>query len=44
LDSIGFDKIAARLNDEGISTRTRGRWHGVMVNRILSSQTKGKEE
>jgi len=32
---IGFDKIAAQLNAEVCQTRTRGRWHGVMVNRIL---------
>jgi len=35
-EGLGFDKIAARMNDEGIQTRTRGRWHGVMVNRIIS--------
>jgi DNA invertase Pin-like site-specific DNA recombinase len=34
---IGFDKIAAQLNAEGCQTRTRGRWHGVMVNRILTA-------
>ena len=34
-EGLGFDKVAARMNAEGISTRTRGRWHGVMVNRIL---------
>lgn len=33
---LGFDRIAAQMNSEGITTRTRGRWHGVMVNRILS--------
>lgn len=33
---LGFDRIAARMNSEGIGTRTRGRWHGLMVNRILS--------
>jgi DNA invertase Pin-like site-specific DNA recombinase len=42
-EGLGFDKIAARLNDEGISTRTRGRWHGVMVNRILATE-KAKDE
>ena len=36
---IGFDKLAAQLNAEGVQTRTRGRWHGVMVNRILHSQS-----
>lgn len=33
---LGFDRIAAQMNTEGIETRTRGRWHGLMVNRILS--------
>ena len=32
---FGFDHIAAQMNSEGISTRSRGRWHGLMVNRIL---------
>lgn len=31
----GFDRIAPQLNAEGPETRTRGKWHGVMVNRIL---------
>ncbi|HKD06119.1 MAG TPA: recombinase family protein [Bryobacteraceae bacterium] len=35
---MGFDRIAAQLNAEGIATRTRGRWHGLMVNRILKAQ------
>ena len=38
----GFDRIAAQMNAEGIETRTRGRWHGVMVNRILGAQNAGK--
>src|SRR5690349_12599294 len=33
---LGFDRIAAEMNSEGIETRTRGRWHGLMVNRILN--------
>ncbi|HEY1946487.1 MAG TPA: recombinase family protein [Bryobacteraceae bacterium] len=33
---LGFDRIAAQMNSEGIETRTRGRWHGLMINRILS--------
>jgi len=37
-DGLGFDRIAAQMNAEGIETRTRGRWHGVMVNRILGAQ------
>jgi hypothetical protein len=39
---LGFDRIAAHMNAEGIPTRTRGRWHGVMVNRILNAQKESK--
>jgi DNA invertase Pin-like site-specific DNA recombinase len=38
-DGLGFDRIAAQMNIEGIPTRTRGRWHGVMVNRILNAHS-----
>jgi DNA invertase Pin-like site-specific DNA recombinase len=41
-EGLGFDRIAAQMNAEGIGTRTRGRWHGVMVNRILNVQKAGK--
>jgi site-specific DNA recombinase len=37
-EGLGFDRIAAAMNAEGIATRTRGRWHGVMINRILSKR------
>ncbi len=37
-DGLGFDRIAAQMNAEGIETRTRGRWHGIMINRILKAQ------
>ena len=40
-EGLGFDRIAAQMNAEGLHTRTRGRWHGVMVNRILKAQKKG---
>jgi DNA invertase Pin-like site-specific DNA recombinase len=40
-EGLGFDRIAAQMNAEGIETRTRGRWHGVMVNRILKASEKG---
>ena len=33
---MGFDRIAARLNEEKISTRTGKPWHGLVVNRILT--------
>lgn len=37
---FGFDRIAAELNKEGIPTRSRKLWHGVVVNRILSGRRK----
>jgi DNA invertase Pin-like site-specific DNA recombinase len=33
---LGFDRIAAALNNEGLKPRAGERWHGVVVNRILS--------
>jgi len=33
---LGFDRIAVQLNSEGVPTRTGKRWHGVVVNRILT--------
>ena len=42
-EGLGFDRIAAQMNAEGIETRTRGKWHGVMVNRILGAQNAQKE-
>ena len=35
-EGLGFDRIAARMNAEGIATRTGKPWHGVVVNRILT--------
>ena len=35
---LGFDRIAAQLNTESLPTRTGGRWHGVVVNRILTGK------
>ena len=35
---MGFDRIAAALNDEGVPTRSGKDWHGVVVNRILSGR------
>jgi DNA invertase Pin-like site-specific DNA recombinase len=37
-EGLGFDRIAARLNEEGIPTRTGKPWHGVVVNRILTGK------
>lgn len=33
---LGFDRIAAALNQEGLQTRTGKPWHGFVVNGILS--------
>jgi DNA invertase Pin-like site-specific DNA recombinase len=35
-EGLGYDRIAERLNAEGFKARTGGRWHGLVVNRILS--------
>ncbi len=35
---MGFDRIAARLNDEGLKPRSGARWHGLVVNRILTGK------
>lgn len=35
-EKLGYDRIAERLNTEGFRARTGGRWHGLVVNRILS--------
>ena len=39
-EGMGFDRIARTLNDEGVPTRSRGRWHGWAVNQILGRQTR----
>jgi hypothetical protein len=37
-EGLGFDRIAARLNEEGIPTRIGKPRHGVVVNRILTGK------
>lgn len=37
-NGMGFDRIAAALNAEGIPTRTGKPWHGLVVNRILTGK------
>jgi DNA invertase Pin-like site-specific DNA recombinase len=37
-EGLGFDRIAARLNSEGVPTRTGRPWHGMVVNRILTGR------
>jgi DNA invertase Pin-like site-specific DNA recombinase len=35
---LAFDRIAEQLNAEWVPTRTGKRWHGVVVNRILTAR------
>ncbi|MGP8248171.1 MAG: recombinase family protein [Bryobacteraceae bacterium] len=35
---MGFDRIAGQLNAEGFKPRTGERWHGLVVNRILTGK------
>jgi DNA invertase Pin-like site-specific DNA recombinase len=37
---LGFDRVAAQLNSEGVPTRTGRRWHGIVINRILTARNK----
>jgi hypothetical protein len=37
---LGFDRIAAQLNAESVPARTGGRWHGLVVNRILTGKNR----
>jgi hypothetical protein len=37
-EGLGFDRIAARMNEEGTPTRTGKPWHGIVVNRILTGK------
>lgn len=37
-EGLGFDRIAARMNEAQIPTRTGKPWHGVVVNRILTGK------
>ena len=39
-EGLGFDRIAARTNQEHVPTRTGKPWHGVVVNRILTAKRK----
>jgi DNA invertase Pin-like site-specific DNA recombinase len=36
---LGFDRLAAVLNSEGVPSRTGKPWHGVVINRILTGKT-----
>ena len=37
-EGLGFDRIAAKLNEERVPTRTGRPWHGVVINRILTGK------
>ena len=37
-EGLEFDRIAARMNEERIPSRTGKPWHGVVVNRILTGK------
>jgi DNA invertase Pin-like site-specific DNA recombinase len=37
-EGLGFDRIAARMNEENIVTRTGKPWHGVVINRIFTGK------
>ena len=40
-EGLGFDRIAATLNADGVATRTTGKaWHGVVINRILTGKAR----
>jgi hypothetical protein len=39
-EGLSFDRIAERLNTEGVPTRTGRRWHGIVVNRILTGRSR----
>ena len=41
-EGLGFDRIAARLNEEHVPTRTGRPWHGVVINRILNHSERAK--
>jgi DNA invertase Pin-like site-specific DNA recombinase len=35
---MGFDRIAAKLNEDGVKPRRGARWHGLTVNKILTGK------
>ena len=40
-EGLGFDRIAAKMNADGVPTRTANKpWHGVVINRILTGTRK----
>ncbi len=39
-EGMGFDRIAAKLNEEGTKPRRGARWWGLTVNNILTGRAK----
>jgi DNA invertase Pin-like site-specific DNA recombinase len=37
-EGLGFDRIAVRMNEERIPTRTGRPWHGIVINRMLTGK------
>ncbi len=37
-EGMGFDRIAVKLNEERVPTRTGRPWHGMVINRILTGK------
>ncbi len=37
-EGTGFDRIAAKLNEDGVKPRRGARWHGLTVNKILTGK------
>jgi hypothetical protein len=37
-----YFKIAVQLNSDGVPTRSGKRWHGVVINRILTGATRAR--
>ena len=42
-DGLGFDRVAAQLNAEGVKPRRGVRWHGLTVNKILTGKGRSVE-
>jgi DNA invertase Pin-like site-specific DNA recombinase len=41
-EGLAFDKIAVQLDSEGVPTRTGKRWHGIVINRILTGAARAR--
>lgn len=43
-EGMGFDRIAAKMNEDGVKPRRGARWHGLTVNKILTGKGRMVEE